>query len=91
MPIVIRARVNGMTKAIYDQMSEGMLPQIKKQAGFIAHAGCPIPGGWEVVEIWESQAHFDAWINGVVLPAAGPAGMAPTSIEVQQATRVVTK
>jgi heme-degrading monooxygenase HmoA len=91
MAIVIRARVSGMTRAIYDQMSEGMMPQIKKQAGFIAHAGCPIPGGWEVVEIWESQEQFDAWLKGIVMPAASAAGMAPSSVKIQQATRVVTK
>jgi len=89
MPVVIRARVPGMTQQIYDQMSEHFLPQIKKQPGFLAHAGCPIPGGWEVVEMWESQQHFDAWLKGTVVPGATAAGMAPSNVEIQTATRSV--
>jgi heme-degrading monooxygenase HmoA len=91
MAIVIRARVAGMTQEIYDRMSVQMLEAIKTKKGFIAHAGCPIPGGWEVVEFWESQDDFDAWIKGTVIPAASAQGMAPSSLEVQQARRVETR
>jgi heme-degrading monooxygenase HmoA len=90
MPIVIRAKVPGMTQETYDRMSVQLLEQIKTKKGFIAHAGCPVPGGWEVVEFWESQEDFDAWIKGTVMPAAGPQN-APSSIEIQQARRIEKK
>ena len=88
MAIVIRARVPGMTPETYERMSVQLLEQIRKQKGFLAHAGVPIPGGVEVTEFWESQEAFDAWIKGTVMPAAGAKGMAPSSVEVQRAHRV---
>ena len=31
----------------------------------------PIPGGWEVVEIWESQAQFEVWLASSARRLAG--------------------
>ena len=91
MAIVIRARVPGMTPETYERMSVQLLEQIRKQKGFVAHAGVAIPGGIEVTEFWESQEAFDAWIKGTVLPASTAAGLPVPILEVAPALRVQLK
>jgi len=79
-----------MTAEMYQGMSDQMLPVVKTMAGFIAHAGIPVPGGFQVIEFWESRENFDAWFNGVVKPAAEAAGINPTTTY-QEAHQIVTK
>lgn len=38
--------------------------------GVIFHACAAIPGGWRIVELWESQAAFDTFVENRLLPAA---------------------
>ena len=85
---MIQAVVPGMTREQYNRMSERMLVEIKRQRGFLAHAGMPVPGGFQVVEFWESQETFDAWIKNAVMPAATAAGIAPPILTVIPAERV---
>jgi heme-degrading monooxygenase HmoA len=91
MPIVIRAKVPGMTREQYNGMSDRMLQLIKTKKGFIAHAGTAIPGGWEVTEMWESQDAFDDWMKNTVMPAAKAAGIETPVIEVAQAERAISR
>lgn len=91
MAIVIRATCPGMTREQYNGMSEQMLPQIKKTKGFLAHAGVPIPGGMQIVEFWEAQEDFDAWIKTVVKPASAAAGIPPFGVEIVPAERIVLR
>jgi heme-degrading monooxygenase HmoA len=66
-----------MTAELYDGMAAAMSDQLRNSAGFIAHYSQPIEGGFEVVELWESRAEFDAWYNGTVMPAVAQAGINP--------------
>ena len=88
--VVVTSVVPGMTAELYNGMSVQMLPVIKTMPGFIAHAGMAIAGGFQVIEFWESQEHFDAWYNGTVKPAAAAAGLAPLMTYVP-AENIITK
>ena len=91
MAIVIRVDVPGMTLQQYEGMSVSLLEQIRKQKGFLAHAGLPIPGGMQIVEMWESQEDFDVWLKNVILPASRTAGLAQPIIQVIPAQRAVLR
>jgi hypothetical protein len=91
MPIVMRARIPGMMQDQYDKMAAPLLDKIKTAKGFIAHAGCAIPGGWEVTEIWESPEDHDVWMKNTVMPAAAANGMNPPIVEIAHARRVELK
>ena len=69
MAVMITGDQPGMTKEMYEEMASTMLPLLAKRPGFIAHAAWPVEGGWQVMEIWESQADHDSWATEVVLPA----------------------
>jgi hypothetical protein len=52
-------------------MIDGMRPafdEIRLQKGFVIHTNCPVPDGWRVVEVWDSQADFEAWFEAYVKP-----------------------
>jgi hypothetical protein len=70
-----------MTHEQYERVSTTMLDRLKAQDGFLAHAAAVIPGGIEVVEFWQSQQSFDAWLKDVVLPTAGKLGVTPPIIQ----------
>ena len=81
MAVMITAELPGMTQELYERLAPYILEQVRENAGFIAHAAGPIEGGWQVTEIWTSQAQHDAWFSASVAPSI-PEG-------VQQATRTV--
>lgn len=87
MPIMICAQVPGMTTGVYEEMSKTLLETIRTYKGFIAHCGMPIPGGFQVVEFWESQELFDAWIKNVIAPQSKAAGLPMPILTVTPATR----
>ena len=91
MAIVMRAEVPGMTQALYESMIGALTPAIKAAPGFIVHAGAPIPGGWEVTEVWESHEAHDAWMKNHIMPAAKASGMSLPIITVVPAHTVITK
>jgi hypothetical protein len=46
-----------------------VLDEIRQQKGFVIHTNGPVPDGWRVVEVWDSQADFEAWFEAYVKPA----------------------
>jgi len=68
MTVLVRIAAPGMDQATYDQMAPGLHPLVKKQPGFIMHVAYPIPGGFAIGEVWESQAQHEAWFNEYVKP-----------------------
>jgi hypothetical protein len=50
--------------------------------GLLVHIGRPTPTGFQVLEVWQSRAHFDRYNDHVVLPTvadltAGQPGPTP--------------
>ena len=43
--------------------------------GIIAHYAGTTPNGWCVVDVWESQAKFDAFMQNRLGPALGKVGL----------------
>ncbi|MDH2388998.1 hypothetical protein QCN29_09385 [Streptomyces sp. HNM0663] len=47
-------------------------------SGLVAHfAGPREGGGWQVIDVWESEEHLRAFLEGAVLPAAKELGAPP--------------
>jgi hypothetical protein len=42
--------------------------------GLIFSASGPVEGGWRVIDLWESRAHFDAFAAARIGPASAAAG-----------------
>jgi heme-degrading monooxygenase HmoA len=75
--VIITSCVPGMTAEMYDGMAAALNPVLRSSPGFVAHAAAPIPGGFLVTELWESEEAFAAWFNGHVRGPAQAAGLSP--------------
>jgi hypothetical protein len=68
VPVLIRHRAEGMTPALYDEISGPLVEQVKKQPGFMLHVSFVDAGGFCVAELWETQEQHDSWFNANVVP-----------------------
>ena len=80
----------GMTADIYDQVNARVNPPGGAPDGLIFHAAGPSPnGGWRVIDVWDSRATFERFLETSVMPAVaeilGPEALAagpPPTIEI---------
>lgn len=70
MAVLISFDIPGVSDDQFEGMAHQLLPQIKSQAGFIAHAGWNDADGTHIREIWENQTDHERWVRDVVMPLA---------------------
>jgi hypothetical protein len=88
MAVLMTAQIPGATKEMIDGLRP-VLDDIRPANGFIIHTNGPVPGGWRVIEVWESQADFEAWFEASVKPAFPEGGPMP-SIAFDELNEVLT-
>ncbi len=88
MAVLMTAQIPGGTQEMIDGMRP-VLDAIRGAKGFIIHTNGPVPGGWRVTEVWESEADFEAWFEASVKPAFPEGGPMP-SIAFDELNEVVT-
>jgi quinol monooxygenase YgiN len=54
---------SGVTQAQYEQVLNEVAPGKQPPPGLLYHAAGPIPNGWRVIEIWESQEAADRFFR----------------------------
>jgi hypothetical protein len=54
---------SGVTQAQYEQVLHEVAPGNRPPPGMLYHAAGPIPNGWRVIEIWESQEAADRFFR----------------------------
>jgi hypothetical protein len=89
MAVLVRITAPGMDQSGYDQAAPGLHELVKKQPGFIIHVAYPMPGGFTVGEVWESQAQQESWFNEHVTPSLPAEIVAASSTEYIQLHAVV--
>jgi heme-degrading monooxygenase HmoA len=87
MAVLMTAQLTGATQEMIDGMRP-VLDEIRGQKGFVIHTNGPVPDGWRVVEVWDSQADFEAWFGAYVKPAF-PEGAPPPSITFDELNEVL--
>ena len=88
MAVLMTAQLPGATQEMMDGLRP-LLEQIRAEKGFVVHANGPVPGGWRVTEVWDSQADFERWFEATVKPAF-PEGAPLPSITFDELNQVVT-
>jgi len=76
MAVLVTADVEGQTEAGYDGMLSILEAVIKRAPGFVLHSAHAIPGGWRIVEVWESSRAANEFFARAVHPNLPP-GMKP--------------
>ena len=88
MAVLMTAHIPGGTQEMIDGM-QPVLGPLRTAKGFGIHANGPVPGGWRVTEVWDSQADFEAWFDSNVKPAF-PEGAPMPQITFDELNEVVT-
>jgi hypothetical protein len=52
----------------YDAISERLQAQDQPPAGLLVHTGGFTGNGFRIFEVWESQADFDRFVEGTLMP-----------------------
>jgi hypothetical protein len=79
MPIAVQMFFEGATIEQYDEVIKlmGLHPGGAGPVGSLAHWAGPAPGGLRVVDIWKSQAEFEAFVQNSIAPMTAKVGMKP--------------
>jgi hypothetical protein len=84
MPIGALQMLSGGTKEQYEQIGEkmfgvrsGAFSPAEAPDGLIVHSAGPTEDGWYVYDLWESQDHFQRFVQERLMPAMQELG-APT-------------
>jgi len=70
MAIMMRSETLGVTAEQIRPFIAQANEQMKSFPGFIAQAAGPIPGGYQVTEVWETQEAHERWLREVIGPMA---------------------
>jgi len=68
MPVLMTADMDGATQEMLEGMNAALDGPMKSAQGFVSHANGPVPGGWRVIEVWDSEDDFNAWFEANVKP-----------------------
>lgn len=77
MSVLMRHELPGVTAEQAGPLITPMIDQLKAFPGFVSQASGPIPGGFQVTEVWESQEAHERWVREHVVPTMQQAGMLP--------------
>ena len=77
MPVLNTTVIPGLNAAAYDQIIAHLGPALQAAPGFRSHLAYADAPGWTVVEVWDSEAEFNAFFDVNVKPNLPP-GTTPT-------------
>jgi hypothetical protein len=83
MAVVMKVVIPDGTAELYDAIMEALeWETTEKPAGFISHVAGPGPNGWTVIDVWESEADFQRFVESRLGAAMAQAtGGDPPQIE----------
>lgn len=75
MAVLMRAEIPGVTEEQFQVLFVPVIDQLKAFPGFLINASGPVPGGYQVTEVWESQDAHERWLREVIMPIGQQAGV----------------
>ena len=82
MAIQITGEIPGMTTEQYDRVSEALgASRAGDIDGLICHTACVADRGMVITDVWESQDHFERFINERLMPAFQQVGVEASGME----------
>lgn len=79
MAVLVHNQSADWTQELYEAAFDRVIPdRTNPPPGLIAHFGAPRDaGGWQVIDVWESEDAFRRFLDGTVVPAATELGAPP--------------
>lgn len=92
MTVLMRAELPGITSEQFEVVFAPVIDQLKAFPGFISNASGPVPGGYQVTEVWETQEAHERWVREVIAPTMQRAGLTePPAIHYLPLARFFTR
>ena len=92
MPVLMHAELLGATAEQVQSIMAPVKEHITSFPGFSAQASGPIPGGYQVTEVWETQEAHERWLREVVGPLLGQLNLTQApSIQYQPIDDFITR
>ncbi|HKC83113.1 MAG TPA: hypothetical protein VKD46_03860 [bacterium] len=95
MPVVIWNSSPDWNADLYEQTATklwGSLVPDELPEGAIAHIAMPRPeGGWQVLDVWETEQAYQAFLQTKLIPAATAVNAPPFDSTIIQAHTVLTR
>ena len=83
MAIVVEFNISGMTADQYDRVVQELeASDAGSPEGRTFHVAAPTDTGWFVVDVWESEEHFDRF-GQTLVPILMAAGVTPAQPEIR--------
>ena len=82
-----RMELPGVTQEQYDAMHAEFAPLAGAVPGFVAHIAGPTQGGWYIIEVWESKADHERFMQEHVIPKMPPNAPQPSMEEFEVYSR----
>lgn len=89
MAIVVTGQLPGGTAAQDEEVMQALGLQQHPAAGALLRAAGPIPGGWQIVSVWESQEAFDTFRRERLMPVLQRLGRPAPALQVWPAASVL--
>lgn len=91
MTVLMRTELPGITVEQFEALFATVIDQLKVYPGFVANASGPVPDGYQVTEVWDSQGDHERWVREVIAPTMQRAGLTqPPSIQYVPLARFFT-
>ena len=74
MPVAMLMEIPGGTQEQYDRVMEELKLESMPKGG-ILHIAAPMEGGWRVLDVWETQEHFERFYGERLKAALDKAGV----------------
>jgi hypothetical protein len=82
MAVATLLEFTGVTQAQYERVG-AKLELTGGPDGILYHACGPVDGGWRIMDVWQSRAAFDRFVDEVYIPAMrAEGGPSPSRREV---------
>ncbi|MGH2865775.1 MAG: hypothetical protein ACRDJX_11085 [Solirubrobacteraceae bacterium] len=89
MAVLMTAELDGGTQEMIEGMNAALDGPMQSAQGFVMHSNGPMPGGWRVTEVWDSEGDFNMWFEAHVKPLF-PEGAPMPSIKIDELHRAFT-
>jgi hypothetical protein len=69
MAVALLIELEGMTETMYDELCDRVELRDEPPDGLIFHAAGPGPGGWRILDVWDTPDHWEVYFSDTVKPA----------------------
>lgn len=89
MAVAMLMEIPGGTQEQYDRVMDELQLESMPEGG-IAHIAAPMEGGWRVLDVWETQQHFERFYEERLKHAIAVAGVPDAVPKFQELHNVLT-